>query len=835
MSGTGTSPVSGDDNVSGAVAIGFPFTFYGNTYTSLYIGTNGFITFTNSGFSGCCSGDLIPTNTGFTPNNVIALAWEDLNAGGGQITTFSLSSPTRFVINFNAVNFYSATPGVTAQAILYADGTIEIHNTSVTAAGQSATQGIENATGTQALAVPGRNQTSWTATNDAYRFTPIVQTFSWSPATFLSSTTISNPVANAVTATTPYTVTVTGAGGCTSTGNATVTVNELPIVDAGTYGPVCGLDAADVPLVGSPAGGTFSGTGVSGVIGSQVFDPSVGTQSLLYSYTDGNSCSNTDPVVITVLTTDTDLDGIIDCADSCPTVPGQNGDVCDANPGPGFAPGVLTACVCVGTPCTENVVVDLRTDANSQQASFQIIADGSNAVVCSGGVSPAFPSGITTPIVVDCCVPAGCYRLVVSDSGGDGFVTGGYQLREQGVSGRRIIDNFSNFTAGSTSAISTAVDGGLFCLPIGDDKLIFNTCDRMDWVNYQYLVAQANTAVSAEWILNGANNVQDANSGYEFWIFDPNGTYSFRRFRSHNVSDGFAPATANRACHMKINNWINSGLTPHIPANVLMNVRVRGRVNGVNVGEFGQTCRMMIDAARAACPLVWLQDNPANTSDFSCGVTRNFGGTNSPANKIVAKPPQFYPAAPAGALRYQFRFRIPGEGVCILRPAQTSALLYLNWNTGTPLDCGKTYEVDVRVSKDGGATWCVDSSNPACYPNPITAWGRMCTVTINPCALVGEGGNQNLALNNGGLTMYPNPNRGDQVFITLSEIAADVQTVTVDIFDLSGKRVTARTIAVQDGFLNTALDLNGDLAGGMYLVNITAGDKTYTERLVIQP
>jgi len=52
---------------------------------------------------------------------------------------------------------------------------------------------------------------------------------------------------------------------------------------------------------------------------------------------------------------------------------------------------------------------------------------------------------------------------------------------------------------------------------------------------------------------------------------------------------------------------------------------------------------------------------------------------------------------------------------------------------------------------------------------------------------------------------------------------------------MTGKRAMARTIAVQDGFLNTALDLNGDLAGGVYLVNITAADKTYTQRLVIQP
>jgi hypothetical protein len=69
----------------------------------------------------------------------------------------------------------------------------------------------------------------------------------------------------------------------------------------------------------------------------------------------------------------------------------------------------------------------------------------------------------------------------------------------------------------------------------------------------------------------------------------------------------------------------------------------------------------------------------------------------------------------------------------------------------------------------------------------------------------------------------------------LSEVAADVETVTVDIFDLTGKRVSARTISVQDGFINTVLELNGDLSGGLYMVNVTAGDKTYTERLVIQP
>jgi hypothetical protein len=82
--------------------------------------------------------------------------------------------------------------------------------------------------------------------------------------------------------------------------------------------------------------------------------------------------------------------------------------------------------------------------------------------------------------------------------------------------------------------------------------------------------------------------------------------------------------------------------------------------------------------------------------------------------------------------------------------------------------------------------------------------------------------------------MYPNPNQGDHVMLSLSAVAEGVQTVSVDIFDAFGKRVAARTIAVQDGFVNTALALNGELANGLYMVSVTAGDRQIVERLVIQ-
>lgn len=76
-----------------------------------------------------------------------------------------------------------------------------------------------------------------------------------------------------------------------SSNDVTMTVHALPTVDAGTYTSVCADDAA-FPLTGFPAGGTYTGRGVSGTN----FDPAAagaGTHVITYAYTDGNGCTNT--------------------------------------------------------------------------------------------------------------------------------------------------------------------------------------------------------------------------------------------------------------------------------------------------------------------------------------------------------------------------------------------------------------------------------------------------------------------------------------------------------------------------------------------------------------
>lgn len=90
--------------------------------------------------------------------------------------------------------------------------------------------------------------------------------------------------------------------GCSNSDDALITVNQLPTVDAGTYGPVC-EDADDVALVGSPPGGVWEGAGVSGnQTDGYIFDPAghVGDNILTYTYTDGNNCLNSDQAIIHV-------------------------------------------------------------------------------------------------------------------------------------------------------------------------------------------------------------------------------------------------------------------------------------------------------------------------------------------------------------------------------------------------------------------------------------------------------------------------------------------------------------------------------------------------------
>jgi len=124
-------------------------------------------------------------------------------------------------------------------------------------------------------------------------------TYSWSPSSGLNDSNIAQPTASGTNVgpgsqVTTYTLTVSNAA-CSSTNDVNVTIYPITTVDAGTYSPIC-ADAGDITLVGSPTGGTFSGVGVS----ANLFNSSNGTQTVTYTYVDGNNCTFSENAIITV-------------------------------------------------------------------------------------------------------------------------------------------------------------------------------------------------------------------------------------------------------------------------------------------------------------------------------------------------------------------------------------------------------------------------------------------------------------------------------------------------------------------------------------------------------
>lgn len=338
----GTSISLANNQLSGALSIGFPFCFYGTTYSNFYISSNGFISFSSNG-PGCCAGQGIPNTA--NPDNLIALAWENLNPAA-PITSSSAprigygvigTAPNRtLIVTYHEVDHAPSGNKITGQIKLFeGSNLIETHLESMPSDGGLHTQGVENSNGTRATATPGRNQANWSATNSAHRFTPpgcsgtASQTITVNPlpnANFsglpASACINSNPVtlspsqpggifsgpgingnsfdpATASIGTHIITYTVLDGNGCTNSSTQTVDVIRSPSLSfaglAGTYCP----NASNATLTGSPSGGIFSGSGVTGNTFSPV-SAGTGTFTITYTYTDGNGCTNSTAQTTTV-------------------------------------------------------------------------------------------------------------------------------------------------------------------------------------------------------------------------------------------------------------------------------------------------------------------------------------------------------------------------------------------------------------------------------------------------------------------------------------------------------------------------------------------------------
>jgi len=146
-SGGDPHPLGDDANVYVGFTNGETFTFYGNTYTGLFIGSNGIVTF-GSG-SSAASGP-IPNTT--APNNGIYGFSMDLNpASGSQGNIYTKYLDNRyFVIEWYQVQHYPSGNPETFEIILDFDTNQATIQYLTVSDPSSAVSGVENLTGTEA-------------------------------------------------------------------------------------------------------------------------------------------------------------------------------------------------------------------------------------------------------------------------------------------------------------------------------------------------------------------------------------------------------------------------------------------------------------------------------------------------------------------------------------------------------------------------------------------------------------------------------------------------------------------------------------------------------------
>ncbi len=197
--------------------------------------------------------------------------------------------------------------------------------------------------------------------------------YSWAPATGLSATNIPNPVANPLVTTT-YTVTVTDANTCVNTDDIDVTVNPLPVADAGLDVSIC--FGASAPLAANAGFSAYAWTPTIALAGANTMTPTASpanTVTYTVNVTDANGCQDTDDIIVTVSTppaTNAGIDKII-CYNGSVTLQGNgNGTIYSWTPTTDLSdPTILSP---VASPKVTTTYTLTITDANNCSASDQV-------------------------------------------------------------------------------------------------------------------------------------------------------------------------------------------------------------------------------------------------------------------------------------------------------------------------------------------------------------------------------------------------------------------------------------------------------------------------------
>lgn len=430
----------------------------------------------------------------------------------------------------------------------------------------------------------------------------------------------------------------------------------------------------------------------------------------------------------------------------------------------------------------EPMVLRLQLDNWGSETTWEIWDGFGLGIIASGG-----PYADFNPVVIneELCLPdvfgERCYFLILRDAYGDGMCCSqgnGYWEVYNGTGELLLRDRFEleNGNPGTPNQTPTLTPlspaygfgiGHTFCLPGGPSAIVPERCNVFtNTLNNKLFTGTVPGA-----------------AGYQFEFVDPDNGFQRRIARTQN--------------NVRFGDIVSNPLQP----GVIYFVRARADVGfpGYFDDQFGAGCEVGLDPQQVpGC--TWLIDD-VDQPTFSCGVTRQFGGSD----RVWAWPV-------LNAQQYRFRFVNPGEGFTrnILRP---SYVCLLNWVTNPLVEGQYNVTVEVQVNNQWSG-FC----------------GQSCLLTIVPPPAA-EG--RSVEAVESAVMMWPNPVRDGRVQLLIDELEGNEQKIVIDMFDMSGKRVFAQEFPNSGPVFNTVLEV-GHLAAGNYSVSILVDGKQHSQQLVVQ-
>ncbi len=645
---------SNDDTPTAAAAgIGFAFPFNGTTFTQYSVSPDGWLSL----------GGAVATSS-FT--NQVTLAsntpkiyplWDDLATGttGNVKVLVTGTSPNQiFKVEWNVTVPRNTTgpANSTFQAWLYeSTGVVEFRYGTIGVATGTMSAGLTGSatnfnsitysSNTASSVTPNDNNTVVPPVGTIYTFTPPVFTYSWTPATFLNSTTIANPMASGITATTTYNVTASN-GICPSAASPVTITSGSALTSSASITPsntVCAGTAITISATGIGGGApyTYAWTGPNGFTSTSASNPIASAALInagLYSVTVTDNCGATSVSTVT-LTVNTLPVVTATPATSLYCAPGTgvNLTASGANTytwSPAAGLSATTGATVTATPSTNTTYTVVGTDGNGCTSSTTATVNSALAITSVTATATPATTCVGNSVLTAAAVLASstyCASTHASGCSGDNMsnVSLGSISNATGT-GCGGASRYTYFAPSATTTTTLSTSGGPYSLSVTfgtDGNQYFGA-----WIDYN----QNGTLEASEFLGASANAGASGTIAVSFSV--PIGAYNGVTLM-RIVGGNDAAVLATQACGASSSPWgetqdysvtISGGVDPYTitwsPATYLSStsgpsVSASGIAANITYTATATTAAGCTNSANASVTL--LAPSSSSSSASACG------------------------------------------------------------------------------------------------------------------------------------------------------------------------------------------------------------------------